>query len=442
MTDSHARSTTTSKAWLVVGWSALIAFVLGAAWVGDIYTPARRVFGVTAYPIVVWQVLYVVGFVGYVILLRTFSRRSPGTWIIILAAIGLRLPLLFCPPNSDCNRYIWEGWIQNEGYSPYTLAPNQAPPELCDKIHAGINHPHYPTIYPPLSQLAFRAMASVCYSVKTPQVVHTILDVCVVLMIATLLRKLGRPDWHLAVYALCPMVLASFAHAGHNDPLILLAILGFIYLAMDKRWALAGGSLGLAVLAKTTPAILLALLPRRSWKAIGVALATIAAGYLLYFRAGEGLFDVLKKFPNDGPFNNPFDAIRGLWNDLGAPRMFISTRNHIALVVLALAAIRFAWRPRDLVNDARWLLVITVLLLPIIHFWYLTWPFVLVTLQFRGRWAWVALTGTMALYWYADFAGLAGMRWDLPKWAVGAIWAPFFAVWFYEWRKCAKSCAD
>ncbi|MCB9862219.1 MAG: hypothetical protein H6820_02590, partial [Phycisphaerales bacterium] len=138
---------------------------------------------------------------------------------------------------------------------------------------------------------------------------------------------------------------------------------------------------------------------------------------------------------------NPFDALRNVWNDLGAPRIFLSTRNHIALVALAAAAIRFALKPGDLVNDARWLLLITVLLLPIIHFWYLTWPFVLVVLQFRGRWAWVVLTGTMVLYWYADFAGLAGMPWELPDWAIAGIWLPFFAVWFVEWRRCAKSCA-
>lgn len=423
-----------------MGASLLAFFVLAAAWVGDIYQPARDFLGVRAYPIVVWQLLYVVGFVGYVLLLLAFSRRAPRTSTIVVAAILLRIPLLFCPPNSDCNRYIWEGRIQNEGYNPYILAPDKAPPELRDDIHAGINHPHYPTIYPPLSQVAFRAMAAVCYSVKTPQIVHTVLDVGVVFLLAALLRKLNQPNWYLAIYALCPMVLASFAHAGHNDPLILIPILVFVYWGIDKRWALAGIALGFAVLAKTTPAILLALLVRRSWKGLLAAVLTIAAGYLLYFNAGESLFDVLRKFPNDGPFNNPFDALRHAWNHLGLPVMFLSTRNKVALVLLILAAARFALKPRDLVNDGRWLLVITVLLLPIIHFWYLTWPLVLVTLQFRGRWAWVVLTGTMALYWYADFAGIAGMPWELPDWAVACIWIPFFVVWFVEWRRCARSC--
>lgn len=442
MMETSDNRSTTPTGWLVVGWGLLGAFVMLAVWVGDLQAPARAFFGIRAYPIVVWQGVYVIGFIGYAILLRAFSRKSPGTMIIIIAAIALRIPLLFCPPNSDCNRYIWEGYIQNEGYSPYLLAPDKAPPELRDEvIHAGINHPHYPTIYPPLSQMAFRGMAAVHYSVKTPQIVHTALDVFVVFLIAVLLRKLGQPDWHLAVYAICPMVLAAFAHAGHNDPMILIAILGFIYLGLDKRWTLAGIVLGLAVLAKTTPVILLALLLRRSWKGLVVAIVTIAAGYLLYFSAGENLFDVLRKFPNDGPFNNPFDVVRNLWNDLGAPRIFLSTRNRIAVVLLGIAAMRFALKPRDLVNDARWLLVITVLLLPIIHFWYLTWPFVLVVLQFRGRWAWVVLTGTMVLYWYADFAGLAGLRWDLPDWAVAGIWLPFFVVWFVEWRRCARSCA-
>lgn len=423
----------------VMGWSLLAAFVLAAAWVGDIYTPAREVFGIRAYPIVVWQILYVVGFIGYVLLLRAFSKKAPVTGTILVGAILLRIPLLFCAPNGDCNRYIWEGWIQNEGYNPYILAPDKAPAGLRDEIHAGINHPQYPTIYPPLSQLEFRAMAAVKYSVKTPQIVHTALDVGVLFLIAALLRKLKRPNWYLAVYALCPMVLAAFAHAGHNDPLILISILAFTYWGLEKRWTLAGIALGCAVLAKTTPVILLALLVRRSWKGMLVALITIGVGYGFYLNAGMHLFDVLHKFSNDGPFNNLFDVLRHIWNETGLPRVLSSERNRIAAVILALVGLRFAMKPGDLINDARWLLVITVLLLPIIHYWYLTWPFVLVTLQFRGRWAWVVLTGTMVLYWYADYAGLAGLPWDLPKWAVAGIWVPFFVVWFVEWRRCAKS---
>ncbi len=437
--DQKPRSNHTNGI-VIVGALLLGIFALGAVWIGDIYVPAREIFGVRAYPIVAWQLLYVVGFLGYALLLYAFSRRPPRTRSIIIGAILLRSVLIFCPPNSDCNRYIWEGRIQNEGYSPYLLAPDQAPDSLKDDIHAGINHPHYPTIYPPLSQLAFRAMAAANYSVKTPQVVHTLLDVCVVFLIAALLRRLRQPDWHLAVYALCPMVLASFAHAGHNDPMILLGILGFVWFGHDKRWIAAGVVLGLAVLAKTTPAILLALLLRRSWKGLAAALITIGLGYLLYLSAGNNLFDVLRKFPNDGPFNNPFDVVRLAWNDLGLPRVVLSTRNHIAAVVLVLIAIRFALKPRDLLNDARWLLVLTVLLLPISHFWYLTWPFALVVLQFRGRWAWVVLTGTIVLYWYADFAGLAGLPWMLPSWAVAIIWLPFFVVWAVEWRKCVASC--
>lgn len=421
------------------GWVLLIVFVLGAALLGDIYAGTIRVGGWELPRIGAWQFLYGLGFAGYVLLLVSFRRRAPAIQTVVVAAILLRVLLLLCPPNSDCNRYAWEGMIQRQGFNPYAAAPDDPALEhLRDDVWEGINKKHYPTIYPPLSELEFRLIATIHYGVKGPQVAHALWDAAVVLVLAVWIARAGLPAWHLAIYALCPLVLAAFAHAGHNDALMILGVLGFVAAGEKKRWPLAGFALGLAVLAKTTPAILLVLLVRRSKVALGVALLTVVLGYLLYADAGSKLFFALTDFPTQSSFNNLFDEIRIHLKERAGWIVRAHERNCVALVLLAAAAAYRVRRQRDLLSDARWLLAAVVLLLPIIHFWYLSWVIALVALGPKNRWPWLLLCGTMVFYWQADFAWQTGGRWKLPLWAACAIWVPFFAAWIGAWARTRR----
>jgi len=417
-----------------IGWLCLGVFVLGAALLGNIYRGTIHVGGFEIRHILIWQGLYVVGFAGYVVVLGSLRRRPVRVRTLLIAAVLLRLPLLFCVPNNDCNRYVWEGMIQVEGFNPFAVGPNdEALTELRDDVvWPDINKKQYTTIYPPLAQLEFRLLAAIHYNIKSPQVMHTLLDIGVVCALAAMLASMGCGTWQLAIYALCPLVLASFAHAGHNDPLMLLGVLGFLAAGHRKRWGVAGFALGCAILAKTTPAILLALLIRRSKLAIVVTLVTVAAGYLLYVDAGNDLFAALLGFPGQSSFNNPFDQLR-LWiNEACGPVLLARGRLYIVLGLLTLAAAYRAWRPRDLVHDARWLTAIVLLALPIVHFWYLSWIVVLIALKPRGYYSWLLLTGTMALYWMAEWRYLEGGGWKVPPWAVAAIWLPFLVSWAIE----------
>jgi hypothetical protein len=417
-----------------IGWLCLSVFVVGAALLGNIYRGTIHVGGFEIQHILIWQGLYVVGFAGYVVVLWSLRRRPVRVRVILIAAVLLRLPLLFCEPNSDCNRYVWEGMIQGEGHNPFARGPNdEALTELRDDVvWPGINKKQYTTIYPPLAQLEFRLLAAIHYGIKSPQIMHALLDIGVVCALTAMLASMGCAAWQLAIYALCPLVLASFAHAGHNDPLMLLGVLGFLAAGHRKWWGLAGFALGCAILAKTTPAILLALLVRRSKLAIAVTLVTVAAGYLLYADAGKDLFAALLGFPGQSSFNNPFDQLR-LWiNHTWEPVLLARRRLYVVLGLLTLAAAYRAWRPRDLVCDARWLTAIVLLALPIVHFWYLSWIVVLIALKPRGYYAWLLLTGTMALYWMAEWRQLDGSRWKFPPWGVAAIWVPFLVSWAIE----------
>ena len=435
MSEAHRKQSPAAMLWSILGWLGLAAFAVGGALLGDIYSGRQFHFaGMAVSRVVAWQVLYGVGFAGYGLLLWTLSRRPTRMRTILAVAVLLRLPLLLAPPNNDCNRYVWEGRMQRLGYSPYLYAPkDKAVAPLRDDVWKGINKKQYSTIYPPLAELEFRLLAAIHYGVKTPQVAHAILDVGVLLALASLLVALGRPAWYLAIYALCPLVLAAFAHAGHNDTLMILGLLAFIAAGRKEHWTWAGLFLGLAILAKTTPAILLAALVRRSRLAIAVALAVVLLGYLFYIDAGwRNLIHTLYAFPSQSHFNNLFDELR-LWVNERFGRVLLARgRMNITVGLLICAAAYRAWRTRDLLSDVRWLLAVLLLLLPIIHFWYVTWVLALVALRPQGYWSWILLTGTMVLYWQADFAWQEGRPWRLATWAVLLIWVPFLVSWIAE----------
>src|SRR5438132_7693875 len=77
-------------------------------------------------------------------------------------AILFRLTLLPTIPSlsDDIYRYGWEGRIQRAGFSPYRHPPEAAElASLQDASWPRINHKNISTVYPMLSQLAFRTGA-------------------------------------------------------------------------------------------------------------------------------------------------------------------------------------------------------------------------------------------------------------------------------------------
>ena len=140
--------------WL--GWAlGLEAAFLGMRLVSDIRTHA-----------IAFLLLFAAAFgcflvVAHLLLSRhvEFELSLPQVlWFVGLTGLFFRLTLLPLTPtlSDDIYRYLWDGRVQLAGVNPYAYAPDA--PELMrlrtDEF-ASINHPSIPTIYPPLTQLAF-----------------------------------------------------------------------------------------------------------------------------------------------------------------------------------------------------------------------------------------------------------------------------------------------
>ena len=110
---------------------------------------------------------YLIVFALYIFILLKFSIR----WLIV-GFILFRLAFIFELPHlsDDYYRFLWDGWVIKEGYSPYAYTPNELLQIIKNSVNSNINAFHvyinegtlaklnskeYYSVYPPTSQLFF-----------------------------------------------------------------------------------------------------------------------------------------------------------------------------------------------------------------------------------------------------------------------------------------------
>ena len=176
---------------------------------------------------------------GFVISQAISSINSAWFWSITILARLLLIPM---EPGDDIWRYLWEGYIQNLGFSPYDLAPNAT--ELIPyrtEWWSLINHPDTSAIYPPLSQLGFRTLALISPSVF----IFKLAFVCADLGICWLLTRKFSLEKTL-VYAWNPLIIYSFAGGGHYDSwFLLLLVVAWLTFFQEGRRQKAKGRSGI-----------------------------------------------------------------------------------------------------------------------------------------------------------------------------------------------------
>ncbi|MDY7004352.1 MAG: hypothetical protein SWX82_10460 [Cyanobacteriota bacterium] len=156
---------------------------------------------------------------GFIISWAIPSINYAWFWSITILA---RLILIPMEPGDDIWRYLWEGYIQNLGFSPYNLAPNAL--ELIPyrtEWWSLINHPDTSAIYPPLIQLGFRFLALINPSVFVFKFAFILADLGICWLLT---RKFSLQK--TLIYAWNPLILYSFAGGGHYDSWFILPLVG------------------------------------------------------------------------------------------------------------------------------------------------------------------------------------------------------------------------
>ncbi|WP_435871797.1 polyprenol phosphomannose-dependent alpha 1,6 mannosyltransferase MptB [Micromonospora echinofusca] len=417
-------------------WAGLAGAVLltVAGWLGGALPRAAGVPGPGGGP---WAVT--LWFVGTALLVGAWwalRRGAPSTrWAYLTAGLWA-LPLLAAPPlgSRDVYSYACQGWAYAHGVDPYATSVAEAGCPWVDAV-APIWR-DTPAPYGPFFVLLAALAVTLGGGLVGAIVAFRLFAVAGVLLAAGCLlglaRAAGVPTRRAAWLALAsPLVGVHLVAGAHNDAVMLGLLLPGL-LALVRRpgrpgpLLLAGALLGLAVTVKATAVVVLpfaalaavlgrytlrALLRDGGWLAGGV-LGAVAVTSLLS-GLGLGWVGGLTRSGDSEQWTSPPTAVGFVVDYAGGlagrePGAVPVTRA-VALLLLAVAVAALWWRawsglrrlndvrqgvahldaarPRATLLGAGLALAATVVLAPVFHPWYATWPLaVLAVATARTTW--------------------------------------------------------
>ena len=313
--------------------------------------------------------------------------------MLLAFAVLFRLTLLPSIPtlSDDIFRYSWEGRLPRQGYSPFHYSPEA--PELAplrDANWARINHKNISTVYPTLSQLAFRTGTyftdlirfaapsrskaderwQVWTDVMGQKIVFVLFDLLTILAVWKLMAHYGVDNRNLLLYAWNPLVVIEIAGSGHHDSLgICMLTLGV--LAWEKGHSLwAGVGLAASFLSKYMSALLIpSVILRADWPLLGTWGLLAAAG-LVMVRPPIILIKGPARYAQSWQFNASIYSLL---------QPILGGNGHIAKMVTAILGFGAMWWVAGVTTGcgpaltAFWSIAVALLLAPTVHPWYLLW---------------------------------------------------------------------
>ncbi len=346
-------------------------------------------------------------------------RRLDLALIFALAAL-IRLTLLFSPPSlsDDVYRAVWDARLIHAGVNPYVYAP--AAPELAllrdDAVWPRVNHKEQRTPYAPLAEL----LAAVAYAIAPErlaamQALFALLDFATAVVLAWLLGRIGLDPRRALVVAWSPIGALHFAHSGHNDSAMLLAlVVGAGLIAAGKPW-LAQMALGLATMVKWVPVLLVPAFARATgWRAV-LGWATVCALLALPL-AGAGsaaLAGVLEESSGQRFNESSYLVVERIVGAVAPALAFLALRLFPLIVVAGVVALSWQWGEPTargaLVGSSR-VLAAYLLVAPVVEPWYFTWLAPLIALTIcRGAGPPFAANDAPAWLWLSGMATLTDL---------------------------------
>ena len=371
---------------------------------------------------------------GFLLSWRLGSITGIWFWIV---AILTRLLLLPMYPGNDVWRYLWEGYIQLQGFSPYHFAPNAT--ELISyrpEWWSQINHPSVSAIYPPIAQFGFRTLATITPNVILFKIAFITTDL---LTCWLLCRKIGYTKTIL--YGWNPLVIYSFAGGAHYDSWFILPLVAawLVFDYGDKLWRWIGSALllGISVAVKWISLPILGFLAWQAWRRVSLRQSVIVliCGFLpliissiQFCYSGEcPLIPTSSTFVSHGRSAELFPYLIALiW------RKSLQV-NWIYLLPLGLAGIGLLWKVNNFRQFIEGYFFALLIISPIIHAWYFTWsiPFAVVTQNWGVR-----LISISAFVYFAlpYRQALDNYDWYLTSQERFWLWLPFILGWLWTIR--------
>lgn len=403
------------------------------------------------FPVVPFVLHFLTALGAYAAVLPLLFRRSPpcpSLSLILGCALLFRLTVLLIPPiwDDDLYRYLWDGRVGMHGINPYLYAPDALELEnLQDDHYDLVSFKSIRTIYPPLLQFLFQWSQWIApSSLFFLKCLALFFDLALIVVLLSLLKRLGYPVAWILVYAWNPLPIKEFVNSGHMDSLVLLLLFLALRYLLDRRMVLAHLALGLSVLAKLFSGIALPFFLLVSFRKSRMAfLASLAAftvvlflGYAPFTEAGPRMFEGLSIYSRYWNFNaGPFWLIeRALgiagWNSwwwsrglvlagvlsvlawqliaLRRSRPWHRSMSDEFLVPLGKGDYTASTQSISLLKAVFYSLAALVLLSPAVQPWYICWlvPFCV----FFPKASWISLSG-LAVLSYLFYLNFSEMLW-------------------------------
>jgi hypothetical protein len=335
----------------------------------------------------------------YLIALYGFDHTGASRTVyslLIFGALVFRATLWPMQPtlSDDLQRYRWDAKVQANGWNPYAVAPND--PRLAylrDHYWEIMPGRETPTIYPPATELLYRAAWKVFPGPTAFKVPFAAADVFVLLLLAWMFREDKDRAFRVGVYAWNPLVIVEFAGSGHNDVLAVLGVVAGLAL-VKKQPVLANVPVALAAMAKVFPAALLPVWLRKAgwpqkrsaWLAAGLIGAACLLTLLPYWSALGAFRANLMHYEANWKNNNASLYTLMDWLTGGG--------THIPALASGAAiwglALWLAWKRAEPARAAYLLLGTSLAFWPNGYSWYFTW--IVPLLCFFPNPAWLLLT--------------------------------------------------
>lgn len=345
---------------------------------------------------------------------------------VLALALVFRLLLVWLPPalSDDAYRYVWDGLLQAEGINPYRFTPAEVGPdgEGMWTLFEALNSTAYYSVYPPVSQLVFRAGVGLAGG-EWPASFFAIKAIFVLLEAGGLLL-LSRvaSARSLVLYAWHPLVLVEVAGQGHTEAAMVFFLALTFVLARAGRGTGAAAALAAAGWAKLYPFVLMPFLWRRfGWRAVWPAALVTVVVWAPYFfpDAPAHLAASLKLYVRYFEFNaGPYYFVKqvllvitgaDLSKTLG-PLMGLAFAASLPLIYAADARRGWSLEQAFLVTLGTFLACSTT-----VHPWYLLAVLPLAAVVARPAWEWFWL-GTTSLGTYLFYVGGSYWVWVWLGW--------------------------
>jgi len=444
-------------------WLSVLCLLIGAAMIapsGDFRQPETVIkFG---YGIAVMCL-------GFIF---SWGVKSISFWWFWLIAIATRLIVLFMYPGDDIWRYIWEGYIQTQGFSPYDFAPNAT--ELIPyrtEWWSQIVQPSVTAIYPPITQLGFRGLATIAPSAILFKSSFAIAD----LLTCWLLTKKFSYGQTI-LYAWNPLVIYCFAGGGHYDSWFILPLVaawlwweigetgspkGLAPLRSASRgdWEtrrlgkldavknisgifISALLVGISVAVKWISLPILGFLSWTTWRKINLKTAIIITICGIFPISLTALSfcnpDSCSLIPTSSTFVSHGRSAELLPHLLAKVWQDSINTNSIFALPLGLVTLVLLIKARNFQQFALGFFASLFIISPIIHAWYLTWiiPFAVGTKNWGVR----LVSISAFIYFVLPYRLALGDRnWNLTDTETWLLWLPFIVGYgFSVWRSQSK----